>query len=332
MRFIQILVFCTITMAQMSWAIAQDLKSINIIVGFTTGGAYDLTARLWARHMGRFLSGNPQFVVQNMPGAGSLAAANHLFNLAPRDGSVLAVIGGAVVFEPMFGNQSAKFDPQAFAWIGGRAPETALCALWHTARARNFADLTQIDTTVGGVGPGSRTNNHPLILNALAATKFRIVSGYPGGMEISLAMERGEVDGFCGWAWGAIKARSMNLVKESKIRLVVQTGIQKIAELSDVPFALDLAKTEEDRAVMRVLVTDTQLAWPLVAPPGLRDSRVEELREAFDAMMKDPETLRDAAQMQLDVDPVTGRSMQDAVAALVSQPRHIVERARMIIK
>jgi hypothetical protein len=124
----------------------------------------------------------------------------------------------------------------------------------------------------------------------------------------------------------------MNLVKETKIRLVVQTGIQKIGELSDVPFALDLAKTDEDRAVMRVLVTDTQLAWPLVAPPGIRQSRVEELREAFDAMMKDPETLRDAVQMQLDVDPVTGRSMQEAVATLVSQPRHIVERARTIIK
>lgn len=332
MRFIQTLMFCIIVVAQISVAVAQDLKSIPIVVGFTTGGAYDLTARLWARHMGRFLPGNPQIVVQNMPGAGSLAAANHLFNLAPRDGSVLAVIGGAVVFEPMFGNQSAKFDPQAMSWIGGRAPETALCAVWHTARATTFSDLTQIETTVGGVGPGSRTNNHPLILNALAGTKLRIVSGYPGGMEISLAMERGEVDGFCGWAWGAIKARSMSLVKESKIRLIVQTGIQRIADLGEVPFALDLAKTDEDRAVMRVLVTDTQLAWPLVAPPGLRHARVEELRDAFDAMMRDPDTLRDALQMQLDVDPVSGRSMQDAVATLVSQPRHIVERARMIIK
>ena len=302
------------------------VQTCALPICFPTGGAYDLTARLWSRHLGRFLAGNPQVVVQNMPGAGSISATNHLYNLAPRDGSTLAVINGATVFEPMFGNAAAKYDPEKFAWIGGRTPETALCALWHTAKAKTFAQVQQIETTTGGIGPGSRTNNHPAILNALAGAKLRVVSGYPGGVEIVVAMERGEIDGFCGWAWGAIKARSLQLVRDGKINLVVQTGLQKVAELPDVPFALDLAKSDADRAVMRVLVTDTQLAWPLLAPPGLSEARIAQLRGAFDAMMKDPEFVADAAKMQLDLDPVSGVSMQEAVRALVTQPKEIVEQ------
>ncbi len=311
---------------------AQEAKTINIIVGFTTGGAYDLTARLWSRHLGRFLPGNPQVVVQNMPGAGSMSATNHLYNLAPRDGSTLAVINGATVFEPLFGNAAAKYDPQKFNWIGGRTPETALCAVWETARAKTFADTLAVETTVGGIGPGSRTNNHPLLLNALLGSKLRVVSGYPGGVEIVVAMERGEVDGFCGWAWGAIKARSMQLVREGKLRLLVQTGLQKVKELPDVPFALDLTRSPEDNNVMRALVTDTQLAWPLLAPPGLPGAKVAQLREAFDAMSKDAQYIADAGQAQLDLDPVGGKAMQEAVNALVAQPAAIIERAKAIIK
>jgi tripartite-type tricarboxylate transporter receptor subunit TctC len=311
---------------------AQDAQRITIVVGFTTGGIYDATARLWSRHLGDYLPNKPTVVVQNMPGAGSMVAANNLYNVAARDGSVLGVINGATVFEPLFGNPAAKYDPQKFSWIGGRTPETALCVVWHTAKATTFAETLKTEITVGGIGPGSRTNNHPAILNALLGTKLRIVNGYPGGAEITLAMERGEVDGFCGWAWGAIKSRAMNWVNEGKMKLVVQTGIQKIPELPNVPFALDMTRTPQDHALMTGLMTDTQLAWPLIAPPALPDAKLSELRRAFDAMMRSEELLKDAEKMQLEVDPVSGKAMQETVQGLFALPPDLIEKAKAILK
>jgi tripartite-type tricarboxylate transporter receptor subunit TctC len=261
-----------------------------------------------------------------------MAAANHLYNLAARDGSVLGVINGAMVFEPLFGNPAAKFDPRQFAWIGGRSTETALCAVWHTAPVTSIQDVMTREISVGSIGPGSRTYNHPKMLNTLIGTKFKIVNGYPGGAEITLAMERGELDGYCGWAWGSIKSRSYEWVRDKKMRLLVQTGLQRIDELPDVPFALDLVKNKDDQNVMRILVTDTKLAWPLLAPPGLSEAKVAALRTAFDTMMKDPEVIRDAEKMQLEVEPVDGKSLQLSVAQLYGHPPGVVERAKALIK
>jgi tripartite-type tricarboxylate transporter receptor subunit TctC len=313
-------------------AAAQDMSRMTIIAGFSAGGTYDATARLFARHLGRYLPGHPTITVQNMPGAGSMAAANHLYNVAPRDGSVLAVINGAMVFEPLFGNPAARFDPRMFAWIGSRSTETALCAVWHTAPVNTFRDVMTREIAVGSTGPGSRTYNHPQMFNALLGTRFRVVVGYPGGAEITLAMERGELDGYCGWAWGSIRSRSYDWVRDRKMRLLVQAGVQKIAELPEVPFALDLAKNRDDQDVMRILVTDTQLAWPLLAPPGLSAERIAALRTAFDAAMKDAELRRDAERMQLEVEPVGGEAMQASIAQLFGLSTAVIERAKAIVK
>src|SRR5262245_9209068 len=160
---------------------AAAQERMTIIAGFSAGGTYDATARLFARHLGRYLPGNPTITVQNMPGAGSMAAANHLANVAPRDGSVLAVINGAMVFEPLFGNPSARFDPRRFGWIGTRSTETALCAVWHAVPVTTMGDATTREIAVGSTGPGSRTHNHPQMFNALLGTRFKTVAGYPGG-------------------------------------------------------------------------------------------------------------------------------------------------------
>jgi tripartite-type tricarboxylate transporter receptor subunit TctC len=213
-----------------------------------------------------------------------------------------------------------------------RSTETALCAVWHTASVATIRDLMTREIAVGSTGPGSRTYNHPQMFNALIGTKFRVVTGYPGGAEITLAMERGELDGYCGWAWGSIRSRSYDWVRDKKIRLLVQAGVQKNAELPDVPFALDLAKSRDDRGVMRILVTDTQLAWPLLAPPGLPAERIAALRTAFDAAMKDPELRRDAGRMQLEVEPVGGEAMQASIAQLFGLSAAVVERAKAIVK
>lgn len=310
---------------------AQEQRR-TIVVGFSTGGVYDSTARLISRHMGRHLPGDPTIVVQNMPGSGSMVAANHLYNVAARDGSVLGVINGALMFEPLFGNSAAKYDPRQFSWIGGRAIETALCVSWHDAKLNSIQAAMSREVVIGSIGPGSRTYNHPKVLNELLGTKFKIINGYPGGAEITLAMERGEVEGWCGWAWGAIKSRSFNWVKDKKMTLLVQTGVERLRDLPEVPFAMDLVTNPHDRNIMEVLFTDTQLAWPLVGPPGLSAEILSTLRRAFSNAMKDPALIKDAETQQLEISPVDGAEMQKSVQKMFNLPPEVITRAKNIIK
>ena len=183
-------------------------KQITIIVGFTAGGTYDATARLFARYLGKHLAGNPTVIVRNMPGAGSLIAGMYLYNTAPKDGTTLGIIGGGTVLEPLLGNPQARYDARRFAWIGGRSRDNFLCLVWHTVPVSSIEDVIKRETVVGATGPGSRTLTYPKALNDLIGTKFKIVSGYPGGNEITLALEKGEVEGYCGWALGSIKTRA----------------------------------------------------------------------------------------------------------------------------
>ena len=313
-------------------AASAQQQRLTIIVGFSTGGVYDSTGRLIARHMGRHLPANPTIIVQNMPGSGSMVAANHLYNVAPRDGSALAVINGALTFEPLFGNPAAKYDPRQLAWIGGRSTETALCVAWHAAKLNTIQQARSREVVIGSIGPGSRTYNHPKALNELLGTKFKIVNGYPGGAEITLAMERGEVEGWCGWAWGAIKSRSADWVRDKKMILLVQTGVERLKDLRDIPFAMDLVDNPRDRDVMEMLFTDTQLAWPLVGPPGMKADKVASLRRAFADVMMDPVLLKDAEAQQLEIAPVDGAVMQESVQKMFRLPDEIVNRAKAIIR
>ncbi len=313
-------------------AVAQKAPTVTIFVGSSTGGLYDLTGRLWARHLGRFLPGEPTVVVQNMPGAGGLSATNHIYNLAPKDGTALGVTNAAAVMLALFNDPAARFDPRKFAWIGGRSTETAVCAFWHTSKPKTFEDLQKSEVVVGSSGPGARSYNHAIMFNAMLGTKFRNISGYPGGAEMSLAMERGEIDGECGWSWGSLKSRTAEWLRDGKLKILAQAALKKSPDLPNVPLALDLAPTNEARSVMEVLLTDTLLAWPLVAPPGLPDEKVAQLRAAFNAMMSDPETLKDAARSQLDVDIVRGEEMQDIVGRVFALPPDLIAQAKAIFK
>src|SRR3954447_5074159 len=221
-------------------------KQITIVVGFSTGGTYDVTARLWSRYLGKHLGGNPTVIVGNMPGSGSLVATNHLYNAAPKDGTTLAVIGGGPVLEPPLGNQQAKYDGRLFNWIGGRSRDNFLCAVWHTVPVQTMQDVIKRETVVGSTGPGSRTLSYPKALNELIGTKFKIVTGYPGGNEITLALERGEVEGYCGWAVGSIKQRAPDWIRDGKIRPLVQFTLGK-GDLPDVPLATDHADSENGK-------------------------------------------------------------------------------------
>ena len=301
-------------------------KQITIVVGFTTGGTYDATARLFARHLGKHLAGNPAVIVRNMPGSGSLVATLHLYNAAPRDGTTLAVIGGGVVLEPLLGNPQATYDARRFNWIGGRTKDNIVCATWNRVPVRTMADVTKRETVVGATGPGSRTLTHPRAFNELLGTKFKIVSGYPGGSEITLAVERGEVEGYCGWTVGSIVNRASNWLHDGTLTLLAQFT----RDLPKVPVARDLVQTETGKRAIDFLSADVVLAWPLVAPPDLPMERVKELRTAFLAMMNDPELRAEAAKLKLETEPVGGQEMQDLVAELYGSPPDVIELVKKI--
>ncbi|HVU41426.1 MAG TPA: tripartite tricarboxylate transporter substrate-binding protein [Xanthobacteraceae bacterium] len=304
-------------------------KQITILVGFSAGGTYDATARLFARHLGRHLAGNPTVIVQNMPGAGSMVATMNLFHTAPKDGTTLGVIGGGTVIEPLLGNPQAKYDARQFAWIGGRSRDDFLCVVWHTVPVNSIADATTRQVVVGATGPGSRTQTYPQALNDLAGTKFKIVSGYPGGNEITLALQKGEVEGYCGWAVGSIRQRAPQWLTDGTLKVLVQFTAGK-PDLPNAPVATDLAKTKEGREAIQILSADSVLAWPLMAPPGLPADRVRELRTAFDAMMADPALLADAKKANLDVDRVSGAEMQALIDRLYAAPAPVLDLVRKI--
>jgi len=305
-------------------------KQVTIAVGFSAAGTYDATARLFARHLGKHLAGKPTVIVRNMPGAGSLVATNSLYSSLPKDGTTLGVVGGGIVLEPLLNNPQATYDARRFNWIVGRTPDNFLCLVWHTVPVNALQDVMRRETVVGATGPGSRTLTYPKALNELTGTKFKIVSGYPGGNEITLALERGEVEGYCGWALGSIKTRAPDWIRDGKIRPLAQFTLAKSGVLPNVPLATDLASTDNGRRAIEFFAADSVLAWPLVAPPDVPAERVAELRAAFNAMMQDPQLLAEAATQGLDIDPVSGAEIAALVDRLYGTPADVLDLVRKI--
>lgn len=312
-------------------ASAQDLSKMSITVGFTSGGTYDATARLFSRHYGKHLTGNPQIIVQNMPGSGGVVALNHLYNIAPKDGSALALVDGALAFEALFGNPAVKYDPRQMNWIGSRAKETPLCVVWAERSVANIEEATKRDVVLGAT-VGTRTYNQPRLFNALLGTKFKIVTGYPGGNELTIAMERGETEGWCGWSWTSVKRRVPKWLTEKKVNILVQGALDKAPDLPNVPLAIDLVKNPTDRQIMQLMLSDTRIASPLIAPGGVANARVKELRDGFDRMMKDAEFNAEADKLGIEIDPTPGVQLQVAVNDMFALPPDIVNRAKELLK
>ena len=307
-------------------------KQITIVVGFTPGGSSSLYAQTLARHMGQFLPGNPNFIVQHMPGAGGLIAANHIYNTAPRDGAVFGTTGRTVAIEPLLGNKNAKYDAQKFNWLGTANVEYTTCIAWHTAPVKTLQDAFNQELIVGGSGADATEVVFPKAANKLAGTKFKVVLGYHGSSEIILAMERGETQGFCGIGWTFLKLRKGDWLRDKKINILFQIALQKHPDLPDVPAIIDHAKTPDDRKVFEFLFAPQEMGRPFFAPPDVPAERVKALREAFARTLKDAQFLADAEKMGIEVQHVGGEEIDKLLLRVYASPKDVIDRARAIIQ
>jgi tripartite-type tricarboxylate transporter receptor subunit TctC len=307
-------------------------KTIEIDVSSTTGGGYDTHARLLARHMPKYIPGHPGMVVKNVDGASGLRLANLLYNTAPKDGTVFGTIYRSTSFDPLFGNKAAQFDASKFTWIGSASNEVSICVAWHTSGFASFDDMLARELIVATGNQGGDATQFTAIINGVFGTRMKMVSGYPGGNDMLLAMERGEVAGRCGWSWSSAKASRPGWITEKKINILLQLALAKHPELPTVPLVLDLAKTDEQKAILKLIFARQVIAYPFVAPPGIPADRAEILRAAFLDTMRDKEFLAEAEKAQLEIRPVAGadaeRLIVEAYATAAPVVRKIVEMLR----
>jgi tripartite-type tricarboxylate transporter receptor subunit TctC len=306
-------------------------KTVTMYIGFGPGGGYDLWARVVARHIGTHLPGNPTVNAQNLEGAGSYRAANFIYNVAPKDGTAMALIARDAVLGPLTGAPGAQFDATKFSWLGTPAMETNVCIAYHTAAVKTFDDLTKKELVVGDNGPGTGTHSYPLALNAILGTKFKIVGGYPSSADVFLAMERGEVQGICE-SLDSIKMRRPDWIADGTISLLFQGGIKPNAELKDVPFVVDLAQKPEDKQAIEFLYVGQGIGRPFVAPPGLPPDRLKMVQDAFAATMTDPDFVAETKLRKLILDPEDGAQLEALIKKTYATPQPIIDRIAKLIQ
>lgn len=305
-------------------------KQITMIVGSTPGGGYDNQARLVARHLGRHIPGNPTIIVQNMPAAGSLAATNHMFNIAPKDGSAIALVQRGMLLIKNWNPSGVRFELGQFNFIGSINREVALAVSRADAPVKTTEQLFKTELITGATS-GIDPEITPRLLNALIGTKFKLVMGYPGVNEIVLALERGEVQALADWSISSIKAARPAWLAEKKINLLMQIALEKDPEFAHVPFALDFVKNDADRAVMQLYLTQKTVARPMIAPPGVPADRMAALRNAFAALASDKQFLADGAKTKLDVAPVLGPEVDKVISMITSASPETAARLQKAI-
>jgi tripartite-type tricarboxylate transporter receptor subunit TctC len=308
-------------------------KTIQLLIGFSAGGGYDIYARTLARHMGRHIPGNPKLIPQNMPGAGSLKAVNFLYTAAAKDGTVIAGFAPGVVVEPLLGrSEGTQFEAPKFTWLGSISQEVSVCAFMASAGIRTWADMQTKRYVIGASGGGAESDVFPNVLRKLFKLPLKIVTGYPGGTEIILAMERREVDGRCGWSWTSLLSRSKALLDNKQIDITLQIGLQKDKALGDVPLIMDLTDDLQKKAALKLIVSRQSIARPFAAPPGVPGERARILRAAFDATMQDPEFRNEARNLNLDVDPVDGAAVEALLREIYASPAEAVKLATELVR
>jgi len=302
-------------------------KTLRLMVGVGVGSGYDINARLLARYMPAHIPGQPTIIVQNQPGAGSLTMTNALYNNGPFDGTVMGASFNGMPTTPLLQPGGARFDPVKLNWLGSTNRETQAMYVWHTAPAQVLADAKSKEIVMGGQAPGSTQFDYPVLANHLFGFKFKVVTGYESTPKIHLAMESGEVHGTIA-NWSTLKAISPTWIAEKKIRILAQWAFTKNPELNDVPLFLDLAKTDAERAALRLMLARLEYGRPFFLPPNVSAARVQALRRAFDATMKDPAYLAEADKLKIDVEPLTGEEVAAFVEQVSRTPADTVARVR----
>jgi tripartite-type tricarboxylate transporter receptor subunit TctC len=306
-------------------------KTVQVIIGVSPGGGYDQWGRAFARHLGKHLPGKPAVVAQNMPGAGSTIAANYIYNIAPKDGTVIGIIARDTPLAPLTATEGTRFDATKFGWVGTPTVDTNVCIAYHTAAVKTLQDLYDKELIVGAVGTGVGSYNYPRALNRIIGTKFKVVTGFPGSADVFLAMERGDVEGFCE-SLDSVTGKRADWISTGKVALLFQGGAEANPELKDVPFILDAGRTAEERQAILFLYAAQGIGRPFLAPPGLPPQRLETLRAAFDATMRDEHFVADARKQKLDLAPKNGRQLAALIDTIYATPRAVVERVREAIK
>ena len=303
-------------------------RQIRLIIGTDAGGSYDFSGRMVGRHIAKYIAGNPSIVVQNMPGAASLNAVNHVYNVAPQDGSVIAAPVQTAPQQELFGNPNVKFNSTKFQWLGNPNSSVPVVVVWHTVPIKTIADAFQQTIIMGAAGRTSNDATLPALLNNVLGTKFNVLAGYKGGNEVDLAMERGEVAGRASQTWDGWKVTRPDWVKTGKLTLLLQIGAASNTGLEKVPLASDIAKTEEQKQIIGLFSDTFSLGRPLLTGPGVPANRVAILRDAFNRTMTDKEFLAEAAKVGYEVTPLTGEEVQALINHMMSAPAAIIDKAR----
>jgi tripartite-type tricarboxylate transporter receptor subunit TctC len=306
-------------------------RTVTLTIGYGTGSGNDVYGRLVARHLGKHLPGRPAVVPQNMPGAGSFKAANWLYAAAPKDGSVIGYIAQTAATEELLGSPAVQFKTAQFNWIGRIGSYNNITIFWHTSRIKSIADAMKMESTMGATGIGSPVYVYPNMMNKVLGTRFKIVSGYQGTAQTSLAMERGEVEGVT-MGWFPVKTGKSEWVRDKKINIIVQFLTERHPDLPDVPTIVELARTPEEKQLFSLFANDGEVGKAVFAPPGLPPATVAIFRRAWDAMVKDPEYIADADKLQLERDSASGEQLQKLIASVAATPPAVVERARSVLK
>ncbi len=305
-------------------------KTITLQIGSETGGGYDVVGRAVARYIGRYIPGNPNVIVQNVPGGGSLRLANQIYNTGARDGSVFALASNGMPTTPLLVPRAAHFDPLKFEWLGSTSREHEIMVVWHTAPVKKLADIFKQELIVGASSPGSATWDFPFVLNQLIGTKFKIVTGYRGATQVKLAMQRGEVQANVALAWGSARTQYADVLREHQLLILAKYSKTTDPALAKVP-VMPPGKTAEDRQILDILYSRESYGRPFFAPPGEPADRVAALRRAFAATMQDKDFLRDAARRRMEVEPVTGEELAALTRHLMELPLTAVARARKLL-
>jgi len=312
-------------------------KQISLLIGTTAGGGYDAYGRLVARHIGRHIPGHPAVVAKNMPGAGGLTSANYLYNRAPKDGTEILIVQNGLPFERLFQTLSpqgknALFDATKFGWIGSATQTVFVTVTWHASGIRTLQDAMAKETILGASTPSADSYILAMLSNNLLGTKFKVVHGYAGATEVSLAVENGEVQGEAGKDWTTLTATKPQWIRDRLINILVQMGMKGHPDLKGVPLAIELAKSPQDREIMGVVFAKYGMARPFFTAPGVPPDRLALLRRAFDATMSDPVVIAEAKKLGMELSPVRGEDVEALVAKMMATPDKLAARARDVLK